>query len=473
MTATQPPTIINFGMLAKPSIYTHTLDEDIREFIQTFENESIANDWDDNTKLKKIRIAFKGIALKIFDEKIKDESHTSTVKTWAGMKAKILETFKKNAAMLRERIKKRQYGGDLDFSEYCMYITKCMREIDPTVGEDKIVSTICDGLPLIERDWIWRYRPQNLTELDKIFGFWLEHKEKMRHKTETETNEEITRLEEKIKALEAKEKNISEIVSAVVTSLGVGGVQPQINAISANTEQQNQNLPPHPTQNVENISSQQNSNNNQSQNIGVNAIQMPVGVIPPQPQQHYQQNQYYNSNRGNYRGRGNNNSYRGNNNRGNGRGNFNNSNNSSYNGQNNRNYNNNNYNNNYRGNYNQNNGYRQYRPRNNNNTYGNSFRPRYPNYGPNQFQNYQGNFNGNMGFPNGNFPQQPQIQMPTPNFSFLQGPTMAPQQQQPFPNQQFFTPNPNNIHYNYSAIPVFNNQQQQQIPQIPQQQIKN
>ena len=50
MTATQPPTVINFGMLAKPSIYTHSLDEDIREFIQTFENESVANDWDDNTK---------------------------------------------------------------------------------------------------------------------------------------------------------------------------------------------------------------------------------------------------------------------------------------------------------------------------------------------------------------------------------------------------------------------------------------
>jgi len=75
--------------------------------VQTFENESIANDWDDATKLKKIRIAFKGVALKIFDEKIKDESPTSTVKTWAGMKEKILETFKKNAVMLRESIKKK------------------------------------------------------------------------------------------------------------------------------------------------------------------------------------------------------------------------------------------------------------------------------------------------------------------------------------------------------------------------------
>jgi len=70
--------------------------------------------------LKKIRIAFKGVALKIFDEKIKDENQNSPVKTWTGMKTKILATFKKNAAMLRERMKKRQYGGELDFSEFEM-----------------------------------------------------------------------------------------------------------------------------------------------------------------------------------------------------------------------------------------------------------------------------------------------------------------------------------------------------------------
>ena len=74
-----------------------------------------------------------------------------------------------------------------------------------------------------------------------------------------------------------------------------------------------------------------------------------------------------------------------------------------------------------------------------------------------------------MGFPPGNF--QPQIQMPDPNYSFLQGPQM-PQNMQ---NQQFYgNPNPN-IHYSYSAIPMFQNQQQQQQQQqqVTQQQIKN
>jgi len=52
-------TIINFSLLAKPSIYTHSLDEDIREFIHTFENEAIANDWDEATKLKKIELHLK------------------------------------------------------------------------------------------------------------------------------------------------------------------------------------------------------------------------------------------------------------------------------------------------------------------------------------------------------------------------------------------------------------------------------
>lgn len=63
---------VNFGILAKPSVYSHTMDEDIREFLHQFENEAVANDWDDALKMKKIRIAFRGVALNLFDKKIKD-----------------------------------------------------------------------------------------------------------------------------------------------------------------------------------------------------------------------------------------------------------------------------------------------------------------------------------------------------------------------------------------------------------------
>ena len=104
------------------------------------------------------------------------------------MKTKIFEVFKKSPAMLRERLRKIAYGGELDFYEYCMFVTKIMREIDPKVPESEIVSKICDGLPIVERDWIWRYKPSNLTELDNTFGNWLEFKEKLKHKTESEVN---------------------------------------------------------------------------------------------------------------------------------------------------------------------------------------------------------------------------------------------------------------------------------------------
>jgi len=147
----------------------------------------------------------------------------------------------KNAALLRERLKKRPYGGELDFSEYCIFVTKIMREIDQTVEESKIVSKICDGIPVVERDWIWRYRPQDLAELDRVFGYWLEFKEKLKHKTDGETESEIKKLEEKVAQLEAKEKNISEIVTAGVSSLDVGQVNPQINKIGT-TETQNNTL---------------------------------------------------------------------------------------------------------------------------------------------------------------------------------------------------------------------------------------
>lgn len=52
---------VNFGILAKPSVYSHTMDEDIREFLHLFENEAVANNWDDALKMKKIRIVFRGV----------------------------------------------------------------------------------------------------------------------------------------------------------------------------------------------------------------------------------------------------------------------------------------------------------------------------------------------------------------------------------------------------------------------------
>ena len=81
-----------------------------------------------------------------------------------------------------------------------------MQEIGLNIPESDIVSKICDGLPIVERNWIWRYRPESLSELDKVFGNWLEFKEKLKHKTEGKTNAEIKRFEEKVAKLETKEK---------------------------------------------------------------------------------------------------------------------------------------------------------------------------------------------------------------------------------------------------------------------------
>ena len=449
--------IINFGLLAKPSVYTHTLDEDVREFIHIFENEALANEWNDATKLKKIRIAFKGLALKIFDEKIKDDSATSTVKTWEGMKKKILEEFKKSPALLRERLKKREYGGEVDFYEYCMFVTKIMREIDEKVPESEIVSKICDGLPIVERDWIWRYKPETLSDLDKVFGNWLEFKEKLKHKNTSEVNAEIKRLEEKVAQLETKEKNINEIVTAVVSSLGVVGPNPQNNATAQDT-----NL-------SQNGASQENPQ--QTANAGINAVslnqnQMPIGIVPPTQQHNFNQQNYNNDfgyNNNNYRrGSGNRGNFRGqgrynNNSRNNFRGNFNNNGQRNYNGNNNSNRGNFN-------NYNNQNNYRQFRPRFQNNNYGNNFRPRFNNQQNQNFnQNGYGNFqNYNQGQMNGNFSNFQQNQ----NFN----PFMNSMPQMPAPQnfQNFHTQNMNNQqqqimgpgmnpYITYNAVPIFHN----------------
>jgi len=93
-----------------------------------------------------------------------------------------------------KKLESRQYEGELDFFEYSMFVTKTMKEINPNEPEKNIVSKICDGLPSAERDYIWRYRPETLDALNTEFSHWLEHKEKMKRKTESEKDKAIEKL---------------------------------------------------------------------------------------------------------------------------------------------------------------------------------------------------------------------------------------------------------------------------------------
>lgn len=366
---------VNLGILAQPSVYSHTMDEDIREFLHQFENESVANDWDDGLKMKKIRIAFRGVALNLFDEKIKDfePEPGRKIETWDEMKKRILKVLKKNAALLRKKLNSRQYEGELDFFEYTMFVTKVMKEINPEESESKIVSKICDGLPLAERDYIWRKRPQNLDELNREFSYWLEHKEKMKRQTESEKDKDIERLTIEIEKLKKnKESTIGEVVHTVIANLGI---VPQLTAqqmldVQAQTAQQTLNtpLPPNSPTSASQISAEiaTNTSTNTAQ-IPINALSfsnLPPNTFNPQnsPVQNFQnhnfpnqnfsnqnfqnqnfQNQNQNYNQGNFRrnngSRGNNNN-NGNKNRNNG--NNNNSNKNNFRGNNRGNKNNNN-----------------------------------------------------------------------------------------------------------------------------------
>lgn len=128
------------------------------------------------------------------------------------MKKRILEVFKKNAALLRKKLNSRLYE-ELNFFEYSMFVTKIMKEINPNEPENNIVSKICDRLPSAERDYIWRYYFQNLDELNKEFSHWLEYKEKIKRRTERKKDKDIERLTIEVEKLKkGKESTIGEVV---------------------------------------------------------------------------------------------------------------------------------------------------------------------------------------------------------------------------------------------------------------------
>lgn len=195
---------MNFGALLRPSIYRHGQDEDIKTFLEKFENEADANEWTEEVKLRKIKIAFDGPAHDIYIGKVKS---VPGLITWPLMKAKLEDVYKRSKTELKEKLKHRTYKGENDWSEYMLYIKRIVREIDPLASEEKIIKKVIQGLPLKERDFILREKPQTMHALDRAFLAWLKYKESMEEGKGRELESKVEQLEKKILQLNEGSSN--------------------------------------------------------------------------------------------------------------------------------------------------------------------------------------------------------------------------------------------------------------------------
>lgn len=157
---------MNFGALLRPPIYRHSPDEDIKTFLEKFENEVEANDWSDAIKLKKIKIAFDEPTHDIYVGKVKT---VPGLDTWVLMKAKLEDVFRRSKMELKEKLKQRTYKGENDWSEYMLYIKRIVRKISPLASEEKIIKKSDTGFTTDGK----RFYFERNTGLDRTFLAWL------------------------------------------------------------------------------------------------------------------------------------------------------------------------------------------------------------------------------------------------------------------------------------------------------------
>ena len=213
-------TNMNFGALLRPSIYRHGPEEDIKTFLDKFENEAEANEWTDDMKLKKIKIAFDGPAHDIYIGKVKG---VPGLTTWLLMKAKLEEVFKRSKTELKEKLKQRTYKGENDWSEYMLFTKRIVREINPLASDEKIIKKIIQGLPLKERDFILREKPQTMHALDRAFLSWLKYKESMEEGKGKALETKVEELEKHI--LQLKEEKQTGKVGKTIGNINRNGTE--------------------------------------------------------------------------------------------------------------------------------------------------------------------------------------------------------------------------------------------------------
>ncbi|KAK7579931.1 hypothetical protein V9T40_000560 [Parthenolecanium corni] len=193
--------IIMTTKYGKPSTYAHSLNEDINNFVNKFENECDAFGWnDDAEKLKKIKIAFTDVAEERFNDVIKPLNLPS----WNAMKAKLIEIFNRTTPILQSQLNKIIYQGDDCFYEYINNINKLMKRINPQECETNIVSRILKGLPIKQKEFFCIRGCKNIEDIRKLFPQWIEFKQQMYSEMPSDALDKIKELEEKNKALENK-----------------------------------------------------------------------------------------------------------------------------------------------------------------------------------------------------------------------------------------------------------------------------
>ncbi|KAK7588127.1 hypothetical protein V9T40_005372 [Parthenolecanium corni] len=216
---TSPPTIdtqpiketeIMAMSFTKPSTYSHAITEDITNFIIKFENECDAYNWaDDETKLKKIKIAFTDVAENRFNDIIKPLN----LNTWEEMKEKLIETFCRTRPILQNQLNKIQYQGDDLFYEYINKIAKLMKKINDNENDDNIVQRIVEGFPEKQKEFFSLHNAKTMADLQKLFPDWLTYQQRIYPTNLTQQKAEIEKLKEKLKLLE--EKNSSNKINDV------------------------------------------------------------------------------------------------------------------------------------------------------------------------------------------------------------------------------------------------------------------
>lgn len=127
---THQPQPITFDMtsIQKPTEYWGGSDDDIYDWIRTYEWEAKGWGWNESTMCKKLFLALKGKAAMKYDSMW---GITEGITSWPRLKEVLIKTFKKDKTALREKRDAMKLTDEDDFDNHVAKMTQMCREINP------------------------------------------------------------------------------------------------------------------------------------------------------------------------------------------------------------------------------------------------------------------------------------------------------------------------------------------------------
>lgn len=149
-------------------------EEDIYDFIISYESQAEVNDWDDAARIKYLNFALKSSALAVW----RDNRRITAESTWDEAKKELIIFFRKSKKQLEAKLKSLKFKEEDNVYIYTAKVKKLAKQIKPQISKEELEEVISFHMPRkFYSYFLGRRELEKDVTVIEIYDDWLKYDE--------------------------------------------------------------------------------------------------------------------------------------------------------------------------------------------------------------------------------------------------------------------------------------------------------